>query len=151
MDNIKSENGKDDSTTEKFPSLSFFCARMVYYIIVNCIKNIEKTVIDSWECQCDYFSSCIKPNGIRDYCDLCTFSIKYSSEIEEKNFRIRDLIKTQISLINDFKKYKHLNIYVGDVKEKNIDFEKNGQFSEWSFYHYVFKGLFRLKPNDFKM
>ena len=57
----------------------------MYYINLNCIYNLEKTVVDTYECSCSEFSGCRKINGIRDYCDLCSLSIRHSSYEEEKN------------------------------------------------------------------
>ena len=77
MDNFKLVAGKDDSSIKNnyFPSLVYLSSRMVYYINLNCIHNLERTAIDCWECDCDQFSGCRKANGIRDYCDLCLLSM----------------------------------------------------------------------------
>ena len=34
------EDGKEDSTTDDFPSLIFFSARLLYYINLNCMYNL---------------------------------------------------------------------------------------------------------------
>ena len=50
------EGGKEDSTTDNFPSLVFLSARLVYYINLNCMYNLEKTVVDTYYCKClEYF------------------------------------------------------------------------------------------------
>ena len=147
MDNTKLGVGKDDSSINNFPSLMFLSSRMVYYINLNCIYNLEKTVIDCWECDCDQFSGCRKANGLRDYCDLCSLSMKYFSFEEEKKYKIKHLIEKHISLVDDFNKNSHLNIRTGDHTEKSINFEDGTQY-EWSFYNYVFKSPY-FKYNIF--
>ena len=87
MDNTKLGVGKDDSSINNFPSLIFLSSRMVYYINLNCIYNLEPTVIDCWECDCDQFSGCRKANGLRDYCDLCSLSMRYFSR-KKKNTKL---------------------------------------------------------------
>ena len=143
-------DGKEDSTIKKVPSLTFFCARVIYYINLNVIYNLEKEVADGWICECKYFSGCEKINGVKDYCDICSLSVKYSSIDEEKNLSVKNLIKKNISLIKDFKKYPHIDILNDNIQNKNIDFNKNGTFSQWSFYNYVFNSPY-FKPDDFKM
>ena len=140
MVNFKLGVGKGDSSIKNngFPSLIYLSARMVYYINVNCIFNLERTVIDCWECDCDQFSGCRKPNGIRDYCDLCSLSMRHFSYLEENNYEVKHLINKPISLINDFKENSQVTIRTGDYIEKSINFNDETQ-SEWSFYHYVFK------------
>ena len=125
-------DGKEDSTTEKFPSLIFLSARLVYYLNLNCMYNLEKTVVDNYNCECYHFSCCKKINGIRDYCDLCSLLVKHPPYENEKNYRIKHLIEKHLSLINDFKEYKHVKIHVGDYYSKNInlamELTRNGLF-----------------------
>ena len=153
MDNFKWENGREDFFTKhntkdnNFPSLVFLSSRMVYYLNLNCIYNLERTVIDCWTCDCDKFFGCKKANGIRDYCDLCSLSVKHFSYVEEKKYKVRHLIKKHIVLVNDFKENSHVNIRVGDHTEKSIDFNKGTQYV-WSFYNYVFKSNY-FKCNTF--
>ena len=142
MDSINFVITKEDSTTDNFPSLLFLSARFVYYLNLNCMYNLEKTVIDNYDCQCHHFSGCRKMNGIRDYCDLCSLLVKNSPYENEKNYKIKHLIKKHLDLINDFKKYKHVKINTGDYYCKN----KN---SEWSFYSYVFESLYLKKKTFF--
>ena len=142
--------GKENSTIDKFPSLTFFCARLVYYINLNVLYNLEKEVANGWLCEFNRFSGCEKINGVRDYCDICSLSVKYSSIDEERNLSVKNLIKKSISLIKDFKKYPHIEILNVNIRNKNIDFNKNGTFSEWSFYSYVFISPY-FKADDFKM
>ena len=80
------EDLRDDSTTKKkeFPSLLFLSARLVYYININTIYNLEKTVNHVRNCKCHLFSGCEKPNSSKDYCDLCSLSYRYFSYFEEK-------------------------------------------------------------------
>ena len=119
----------------------------MYYINLNCIYNLERTIIDFWECDCDLFSGCRKPNGLRDYCHLCSLSIRHFSYLEEKNYEVKHLINKHIFLVNDFNENSHLNIRRGDYTEKSINFN-DGTQSEWSFYDYVFKSSY-LKHNTF--
>ena len=147
MDNTKWGVGKDDSSINKFPSLMFLSSKMVYYINLNCIYNLERTVIDCWECECDQFSSCRKANWLRDYCNLCSLSNRHFSFEEEKNFKFKHLIEKNISLVDDFKRNSRLNIRTGDYIEKSITFEDGTQY-EWSFHHYVFKSPY-FKYNTF--
>ena len=118
------EDGQEDSTIDNFPSLTFLSARLVYYLNLNCMYNLERTVVDTYYCECSKFSGCRKINGIMDYCDICSLSIKHCPYDNEKNYRIKHLIEKYISLINDFKKY-NVDIYVGDYTSKIIDFDKN--------------------------
>ena len=151
MDNFKLGGGKDDSAIEKtFPSLTFLAARLVYYINLNCMFNLEKTVIDAWECNCNLFSGFRKINGIRDYCDLCSLNIKHQpSQEEESNFKVKNLVNKHISLINDFKNYSHVSIYEGDYVSKCSNlYWTDGTFSEWSLYDSIFNGYF-FTPEKF--
>ena len=127
------ENGKENSTTDNFPSLVYLSARLVYYINLNCMYNLEKTIVDNYNCNCLKFSGCRKPNGIMDYCDLCSLLIKHCPYDSEKNLRIKYLIEKHLSLVNDFKEH-NIEIYVGDYCSKCF----NSQ-SEWSFYRSVFE------------
>ena len=110
--------------------------------------NLEKTVVDGYNCECYHFSSCRKINGIRDYCDLCSLSVKHSPYENEKNYKIKHLIEKHLSLVNDFKEYKHVKIHVGDYCSKNINL-KNVTYSEWSFYSYIFESLYIKKQTFF--
>ena len=40
------EDGKEDSTIDTFPSLSFLSARLLYYINLNCMYNLQKAIIN---------------------------------------------------------------------------------------------------------
>ena len=127
------EDGKEDFTTDSFPSLVFLSARLVYYINLNCMYNLEKTVVDTYYCQCLKYSGCRKPNGVMDYCDICSLSIKHCPYDNEKNYRVKDLINKHIELVDDFTKYNP-DIYVGDYESKTFE----AVFSIWSFYNSVF-------------
>ena len=137
------EDGKEDSTTDNFPSLVFLSARLVYYINLNCMYDLEKTVVDTYYCECLKYSGCRKINGVMDYCDICSLNIKHNPYDNEKKCRVKDLINKHIELVDDFKKY-NVNIYVGDYINKT----NTPVFSIWSFYESVFHGLF-LKKNIF--
>ena len=147
MDNFKSDAGKDNSSIKNLPSLVFLSARLLYYVNVNCIYNLERTVIDCWECDCDKFSGCRKANDIRDYCDLCSLSIRHFSYTEGKKYEVKHLMKKHISLVSDFRENSHVNIRIGDYTEKSINFNDGTQY-EWSFYNYVFKSPY-FKYNTF--
>ena len=137
------EGGKEDSTTNNFPSLVFLSARLVYYINLNCMYNLEKTVVDTYYCKCLEYSGCRKPNGVMDYCDICSLAIKHCPYDNEKNYRVKDLINKHIELVDDFKKYKPV-IYVGDYESKTFE----PVFSIWSCYNSVCNGLF-IKQKTF--
>ena len=81
------EDGKGDFTID-FPSLCFLNARVVYYINVNCMYNLQKAVIDPFLCSCDKYSGCRKPNDVRDYCDICSLNIKHDPYENEKIIKL---------------------------------------------------------------
>ena len=135
------EGGKEDSTTDNFPSLTFLSTRLVYYINLNSMYNLSKTVVDTYYCKCLKYSGRRKPNGVMDYCDLCSLNIKHDPYDNEKNYKVKDLIKKHIEFVNDVKKYP-VHIYVGDYVSKSRIFD------EWSFYNYVYSNLF-LKNKTF--
>ena len=87
------EDGKEDFTID-FPSLSFLSARVVYYINVNCMYNLQKAVIDPFLCSCDKYSGCRKPNDVRDYCNICSLNIKHDPYENEKKYKIKHLIES---------------------------------------------------------
>ena len=132
----------DDDNTKTFPSLSFFAARLVCYINVNCMYNIRKAQINPFYCNCDDYSGCPFPNGIRDYCEYCFLYSKHDVEDNEKAFNIKHLINKNIELMNDFKKY--------NVEIDNLDYHfkfRNG--SEVSFKEIVFCNRFGINYNTF--
>ena len=129
MDSINFVGGKEDSTTDTFPSLVYLSARLVYYINLNCMYNLEKTVVDNYNCNCHKYSGCRKINGIRDFCDLCSLSIKHCPYDSEKNFKI----EKHLPLVDDFKKH-NVEIIVEDYCSKCFDKQL-----EWFFYSSVFK------------
>ena len=102
------EDGKEDSTID-FPSLCFLSARVIYYINVNCMYNLQKAVIDPFLCSCDKYSGCRKPNDVRDYCDICSLNIKHDPYENKKKYKIKHLIEKHIEMVNDFNKY-NINI-----------------------------------------
>ena len=115
------EGGRDDFFTkkdeEKFPSLKFYSARMVYYINMNTMHNLLKTGCDSWKCCCFKYSGCRKINGVMDYCDYCQLEIKHNPYDNQNYYKIKNLIKKHIDMINDFKKH-NIDIYTGDYTFK---------------------------------
>ena len=40
------EDGKENSTIDTFPSLPFLSTRLVYYINLNCMYNLQKAIIN---------------------------------------------------------------------------------------------------------
>ena len=82
------EDGKEDSTTDNFPSLCFLSARVLYYINVNCMYNLQKAVINPFLCSCDKYSGYRKPNDIRDYCNICSLNIKHDPYENKKNIKL---------------------------------------------------------------
>ena len=136
------EDGKEDSTIDTFPSLSFLSARLLYYINLNCMYNLQKAIINPFLCRCDDYSGCRKPNDVRDYCDVCSLNIKHNSSENEKKYRIKHLIEKHIEMVNDFNKY-NVNIENGDYT-----FTTFNRLSQFSFYESVFHGLF-IKKDTF--
>ena len=63
----KKEEKKD------FPSLLLLSARLVFYMNINTIYNIEKTV-NHCCCNCHLYSGCRLENGAKDYCHLCVIN-----------------------------------------------------------------------------
>ena len=132
---------------DKFPSLLFLAARLVFYINNNTVYNLEKTVNHVWNCKYYLYSRCKKANGPDDYCDLCTISNRYHSYFTFTIKRIDYLIKEHISLIEDFQEHKDIEIFTGDYKEYSRDLY-DGSKSEWSLYSYVYKTNY-IKCNTF--
>ena len=136
------EDGKEDSTTDNFPSLCFLSARVLYYINVNCMYNLLKAVINPFLCSCDKYSGYRKPNDIRDYCNICSLNIKHDPYENKKKYKIKHLIEKHIEMVDDFKKY-NINIQNYDYVCKTFN-----RSSEFSFYESVFNGLF-IKKDTF--
>ena len=107
------EDGKENSTIDTFPSLPFLSTRLVYYINLNCMYNLQKAIINPFLCNCGDYSGCRKPNDVRDYCDICSLNIKHNPFENEKRYRIKHLIEKHIEMVNDFNKY-NVNIENGD-------------------------------------
>ena len=123
------ENFTTDDAKDTFPSLCFFAARLVYYINVNCMYNLQKTIINPFECKCDDYSGCRFPNDLRDYCDVCYLNNKHNPFDNEKVYRIKDLINKNIKLVNDFKKY-NVDIETGDYTFAT--FNRQEMYSFWN-------------------
>ena len=132
------EDGKEDFTID-FPSLCFLSARVIYYVNVNSMFNLQKAVIDLFLCSCDKYSGCRKPNDVRDYCDICSLNIKHDPYENEKRYKIEHLIKKHTEMVNDFNKY---NV---NIKNDDYTFKTFNPLSEFSFYESVFNGLFTKK------
>ena len=136
------EDGKEDSTTDNFPSLCFLSALVLYYINVNCMYNLQKAVINPFLCSCNKYSGCRKPN-VRDYCDICSLNIKHDPYENEKKYKIKHLIEKHIEMVDDFKKY-NINIQNYDYVSKTFN-----RSSEFSFYEKVFLMDCSLKKKHF--
>ena len=133
----------DDDNKRTFPSLSFFTARLIYYINVNCMYNIRKAQINPFCCRCDDYSGCPLSNGIRDYCDVCSLFCKHDVEDYEKDFCIKNLINKNIELMNDFKKY---NV---DIDNSDYQFKFNKEGIVVSFKEIVFCNKVGITYNIF--
>ena len=129
---------------EKFQSLMYSSAHMVYYINLNTMYNLNKTVVDNYYCCCLKYSGCKKINGVMDYCDLCQLNIKHNPYDYQNDFKVRNLINKNIELTKDFKKYD-VDIYTGDYTFKTW----GPFFDEYSFYDSVFKDSLFTKKNAF--
>ena len=146
---INMGDGREDFfikyNTEKkktFPSLTFFAARLVYYINVNCMYNIRKAQINPFYCLCDEYSGCPFSNGLRNYCNVCYFFSKHDVEDNEKAFSIKHLIDKNIELMADFKKF---NVQI-DKNDYVFKF-RNGY--DVSFYDIVFSNRLNIKFDTF--
>ena len=122
----------DEEEKEKVPSLKFFAARLVYYINVNLMFNLQKAAISTYNCECDKFSG-RKSNEIMDYCDYCSLAIKHDPYNHEKDYKIKNIINKHIEMVADFKKYD-INISNEDYRSKTW----KPYFYEFSFYKSVF-------------
>ena len=115
------DDGKEDLFTkeEKFQSLMYLSTCMVYYINLNTMCNLNKTVVDNYYCRCLKYSGCKKINGIMVYCDLCQLNIKHNPNPYDyqNDFKVRNLINKNIELTKDFKNYD-VDIYTGDYTFK---------------------------------
>ena len=127
------ENEEEEEGEEKVPSLKFFAARLVYYINVNLMFNLNKAAISTYYCNCNKYSGCRKPNKIMDYCDYCSLATKHNPYDHEKDYKIKNIINKHIEMVDDFKKY--------DIDVTNEDFRSkmwSPYFYEFSFYKSVF-------------
>ena len=125
-----------------FPSLTFFAARLVYYLNVNCMYNIRKAQINPFYCLCDQYSGCPLPNVLRNYCNVCYLFSKHDVEDNEKEYSIRHLVNKNIELVDDFRKF--------NVKIDNNDYIfkfRNG--NDVSFYDIVFSNSLSIKLDTF--
>ena len=95
---------------ERVPSLKFFAARLVYYINLNTMYNLFKETINGWNCQCHRFSGCEIKIGLKNYCALCSLSVKHDPFDNERDFKIKNIINKNIELVNDFKIYYNIEI-----------------------------------------
>ena len=112
--------------------MTFLSARLLYYINLNCMYNLQKAIINPFLCSCDDYSGCKKPNGVRDYCDICSLNIKHNPFENEKH----------IEMVNDF------NNYNVNIENDDYTFRTFNRLSEFSFYKAVFHGLF-IKKDTF--
>ena len=131
---------KKEEEEEKVPSLKLYSARMVYYINLNTMHILHRTVTNLCYCQCYKFSGCVKKSGFMDYCDMCSLEVKHNSYNHEKNYRIKNLIDKHIELINDFKE--------NEICIHNIDYTFKiwgPYFNEYSFYDSVFQESLFIK------
>ena len=141
------EDGKEDFITKEkeFPSLLFLLARLVYYINLNTMYNLQKTVVDTYYCRCLEYSGCRKINQVMDYCDLCQLNIKHNPYDNEKDYKVKNLINKNIELTKDIKE-TNVCIYTGDYESKTF----NSVFSIFSFYDSVFNDSLFIKKDIFK-
>ena len=63
--------------------------------------NIRKAIINPFQCKCDDYSGCCLPNGIRDCCDVCFLFTKHNPSDNENDFKIKNIIRKNIELVND--------------------------------------------------
>ena len=132
------EKEEEKDQKKKFPSLTFLAARLVYYINVNFMYNLRKIQINPFSCLCYQYSGCPLPNSVKDYCNICSLFTKHNVEDNEKNFSIRHLIKKNIELVEDLKKY-----YI-NIDNSDYDFKLNGK--SISFHSIVFSKTSSIKP-----
>ena len=130
-----------------FLSLSFLSARSVFYINLNTIYNIEKTVNHCY-CDCHLYSGCCLENGATDYCNLCIINNTSFSYFHEKRRDVSDIIKLHIELVNEFRKNKDIEIFTGDY----IQYSRHpytGIKTNISLYNYIYNTYF-FKYDTFK-
>ena len=129
---MNKEEEEEENTVVKFPSLVFLSARTVLHINLNCMYNLERAVIDTWECECD--------RQLWSLCNLCLMYEKHKPHFPyfKKRYKIKELINQHMSLIDDFKKNSYLNISDCDYIEKYHDYRED-TFSIWSLYDHLFK------------
>ena len=135
---------KKEEEEEKFPSLKFFAARMIYYLNLNIMYNLHKESLVYFYCECYKYSGCEHKNGLKNYCIRCSMEIKHNPFDYEKNYRIKNLIDKHIELINDFNEH---NI---DITNHDYVIKLFGpHFNELSFYDTVFKNSLFIKKDSF--
>ena len=140
------DDGKEDFFTseEKFQSLICLSVRVVYYINMSTMCNLNKTVVDNYYCHCLEYSGCKKINGVMDYCDMCQLNVKHNPYHYQNDFKVKNIINKNIELTKDFKK-NNVDIYTGDYTFKTW----RPFFSEYSFFDSVFKDSLFIKKNTF--
>ena len=138
--------GKENFFTKEeeedtFPSLTFLAARLVYYInLICCMYNIRKAIINPFQCKCDDYCGCCLPNGIRDYCDVCFLFTKHNPSDNEHVFKIKDIIRKNIELVNDMKKY---NIDIDTYDYQFVTFNRLEIYSFWFSVFYSERSFIR--------
>ena len=141
------ESGNENFTTKKlFPSLTFYAARMVYYLNLNTMYNIHKEFSEGWNCECNKYYGCKTEAGFMDYCNLCQLDIKHFPCDYEKDYNIKNLINKNIELVEDLKTF--------DIKLINDDFKSKTWspfFYEYSFYNTVFNESLFIKYDTFHL
>ena len=140
--------GKGDFFTKEgkdnFPSLTFLAARLVYYINLNCMYNIRKSVLNPFECNCLFYSGCTLPNGAKNYCELCMLNLKHDPADNERVFSVRELIKKIIEMVNDI---KQTNV---NIDNSDYTFVTFNRLEQYSFWNSIFsKECLFIKPDTF--
>ena len=103
---------------------------MVYYININLKYNIREYSINPFGCECDLYSGCPLENGVKNYCQYCYLFCKFNVAVHENNFTVKNLIETNIKLIETFTNY---NIDISNSNYVNTFFKK-----KYSFYESLF-------------
>ena len=129
MDNSTLKDGRENFII-KPKSLLFFCKRMVYYININLMYNIRERSINPFSCMCDYYSGCPFPNGAKNYCEYCYLFCKFNLALHENNFSTKNLIKTNIKIVETFTN--------SNIEITNDDYVNTFLHEKYSFYESVF-------------
>ena len=89
--------------------------------------NIREHSINPFGCECDLYSGCPLENGAKNYCQYCYLFCKFNVDVHENNFTVKNLVETNIKLIETFTNY-NIDIsnsdYVSTFLKKNTHFMK---------------------------